>query len=173
MFVTLDKSSGYHETVNYQDYAISPGRFHWQTQNSAAPDTPMGKQYLGSPGNGWKYQLFIRAHRDAPYVACGPVTLKESAGARPMNMVWELTPLSARLSRQFSILRGSWIRMRAMASTTHSAWPSATSTSAFAHSGVFAIDSASFGHMHWPSIISSTSAGSGMGSPAPTSRLLS
>ncbi|MEO6518313.1 MAG: DUF3427 domain-containing protein [Pseudoxanthomonas sp.] len=107
MFVTLDKSSGYHETVNYHDYAISPSRFHWQTQNSAAPDTPMGKQYLGSPDNGWKFQLFTRTHRDAPYVACGPVTLKESTGSRPMNIVWELaTPLTARLFRDFSILRG-------------------------------------------------------------------
>src|SRR5690606_11770981 len=38
MFVTLDKSSGYHETVNYHDYAISPSLFHWQTQNSAGPE---------------------------------------------------------------------------------------------------------------------------------------
>ena len=108
MFVTLDKSSGYHETVNYHDYAISPSRFHWQTQNSAAPDTPVGKQYLSSPSNGWTFQLFVRANGDAPYVACGPVTLVESTGARPMNIIWELTtPLPARLFREFSILRGA------------------------------------------------------------------
>ena len=108
MFVTLDKSSGYHETVNYHDYAISPNRFHWQTQNSAAPDTPVGKQYLSSPSNGWTFQLFVRANRDAPYVACGPVTLVESSGARPMNIIWELTTaLPARLFREFSILRGA------------------------------------------------------------------
>ena len=108
MFVTLDKSSGYHETVNYHDYAISPSRFHWQTQNSAAPETPVGKQYLASPGNGWTFQLFVRTNRDAPYTACGPATLAESTGARPMNIIWELTtPLSARLFREFSILRGA------------------------------------------------------------------
>lgn len=108
MFVTLDKSSGYHETVNYHDYAMSPSRFHWQSQNSAAPETPIGQQYLGSPGNGWRFQLFVRANRSAPFIACGPVTLVESTGARPMNIVWQLeTPLPARRFREFSVLRGA------------------------------------------------------------------
>lgn len=108
MFVTLDKSSGYHETVNYHDYAISPSLFHWQTQNSAAPETPVGKQYLASPGNGWRFQLFVRASKKSPYVACGPATLVESTGARPMNITWELaTPLPARRFREFTILRGA------------------------------------------------------------------
>ena len=108
MFVTLDKSSGYHETVNYHDYAMSPSRFHWQSQNSAAPETPIGQQYLASPGNGWRFQLFVRANRNAPFIACGPVTLVESTGARPMNIVWQLeTPLPARRFREFSVLRGA------------------------------------------------------------------
>lgn len=107
MFVTLDKSSGYHETVNYHDYAISPDRFHWQTQNSAAPDTAAGKQYLRSPDNGWSFQLFVRSDSGTPFIACGPVSLIESSGARPMNIVWQLgTPLPARLFRDFSVLRG-------------------------------------------------------------------
>ena len=108
MFVTLDKSSGYHETVNYHDYAMSPSRFHWQSQNSAAPETPIGQQYLTSPGNGWSFQLFVRADRKSPFIACGPVTLVESNGARPMNIVWQLeTPLPARRFREFSVLRGA------------------------------------------------------------------
>ena len=108
MFVTLDKSSGYHETVNYHDYAMSPARFHWQSQNSAAPETPIGQQYLASPGNGWRFQLFVRVDRKSPFIACGPVTLLESTGARPMNIVWQLeTPLPARRFREFSVLRGA------------------------------------------------------------------
>ena len=108
MFVTLDKSSGYHETVNYHDYAMSPSRFHWQTQNSTAPETPIGQQYLASPGNGWSFQLFVRADRKSPLIACGPVTLIEAKGARPMNIVWQLqTPLPARRFREFSVLRGA------------------------------------------------------------------
>ncbi|RYG96689.1 MAG: DUF3427 domain-containing protein, partial [Alphaproteobacteria bacterium] len=108
MFVTLDKSSGYHETVNYHDYAISPARFHWQTQNSAGPSTPAGKQYTDSPGNGWVFQMFVRASRETPFIACGPVTLVSTTGARPMNIIWEFaTALPARLFREFSILRGA------------------------------------------------------------------
>ncbi len=108
LFVTLDKSSGFHETINFHDYAISPSRFHWQTQNSAGPDTPVGRQYLQSPGNGWSYQLFVRTRREAAFVACGPVSLLESSGTSPMNIVWQLgTPLPARLFREFSILRGA------------------------------------------------------------------
>lgn len=108
MFVTLDKSSGYHETVNYHDYAMSPSRFHWQSQNSAAPETPIGQQYLASPSNGWRFQLFVRADRKSPFIACGPVTLLESTGARPMNIVWQLeTALPARRFREFSVLRGA------------------------------------------------------------------
>lgn len=107
MFVTLDKSSGFHETISFRDYAISPSRFHWQSQNSASPATPIGKQYLASPGNGWKFQLFVRSNRDSAFVACGPVDLLESSGARPMNIIWQLgTPLPARLFREFSVLRG-------------------------------------------------------------------
>jgi hypothetical protein len=29
LFVTLDKSTGYHDRISYHDYAISPELFHW------------------------------------------------------------------------------------------------------------------------------------------------
>lgn len=108
LFVTLDKSSGYHATVSYHDYAMSSTRFHWQSQNSTAPETPIGQQYLASPGNGWRFQLFVRADRASPFIACGPVTLVESTGARPMNIVWQLqAPMPARRFREFSVLRAA------------------------------------------------------------------
>lgn len=108
LFVTLDKSSGFHETINFRDYAISPSRFHWQTQNSAGPATPIGKQYLGSPENGWTFQLFVRTNRETPFFACGPVSLLKASGSSPMDIIWQLgTPLPARLFREFNVLRGS------------------------------------------------------------------
>lgn len=107
LFVTLDKSSGFHETINFRDYAISPSRFHWQTQNSAGPTTPIGKQYLESPGNGWTFQLFVRSNRGSPFIACGPVTLLAASGSSPMDIIWQLgTPLPARLFSEFNVLRG-------------------------------------------------------------------
>ncbi len=107
LFVTLDKSEGYHDRIAYHDYAISADRFHWQTQNSAGPDTPSGRRYLESASNGWQFQLFVRARQGEPYRACGPVRLESAEGARPMNIVWTLdAALPSRLFREFSVLRG-------------------------------------------------------------------
>jgi superfamily II DNA or RNA helicase/HKD family nuclease len=106
-FVTLDKSSGYHEGISYHDYAISPSRFHWQSQNSAGSSTSAGKRYLESGENGWTFQLFVRTDPNSPYIACGPVRLVGAHGDKPMNIIWELEhPLTARLFQQFSVLRG-------------------------------------------------------------------
>jgi superfamily II DNA or RNA helicase/HKD family nuclease len=109
MFVTLDKRSGFHESIAYHDYALSPDLFHWQSQNSAAPTTRIGKQYLESIGeqpNGWQFQLFVRTDSDSAYLACGPVTLVESRGARPMNITWRFgVPLPAAAFSHFSVLR--------------------------------------------------------------------
>lgn len=108
LFVTLDKREGYHEQIAYHDYAISAERFHWQSQNSAGPETTVGRRYLESPGNGWCFQLFVRTAKKAPYRACGPVTLEQAQGAKPMNIHWRLqVPLPVHLFQEFSILRGA------------------------------------------------------------------
>jgi len=107
LFVTLDKSEGYHDGIAYQDYAVSTERFHWQTQNSAGPDTVSGRRYLESATNGWQFQLFVRLRKGDAYCACGRVFLESAEGDRPMSIVWRLQiPLPARLFRAFSILRG-------------------------------------------------------------------
>lgn len=106
LFVTLDKSEGYHDRIAYRDYAISTERFHWQSQNSAGADTPAGQRYLDSPGNGWKFQLFVRVRKAEPYRACGPVALESAEGNRPMSITWRLGfPLPAAIFRDFSVLR--------------------------------------------------------------------
>ncbi len=108
LFVTLDKSEGYHDRISYHDYAISAERFHWQSQNAAGPDTTSGRRYLESSKNGWQFQLFVRPRKGEAYRACGRVTLESAEGNRPMNIVWRLsTPLPARLFREFSVLRGA------------------------------------------------------------------
>jgi len=108
LFVTLDKSEGYHDRIAYRDHAISAERFHWQTQNSAGPDTPGGRRYLESPANGWQFQLFVRPRKGDAYRACGRVMRESAQGDRPMSIVWALeVPLPARLYREFSVLRGA------------------------------------------------------------------
>ncbi len=107
LFVTLDKSEGFDERVQFKDYAISPELFHWQTQNRAGPNNSSGRRYTESSVNGWKFQLFVREDRDAAYVALGPVQLVSHQGDRPISIVWRLdTPLTAELFRKFSVLRG-------------------------------------------------------------------
>lgn len=107
LFVTLDKSEGYHDRISYHDYAISAERFHWQTQNSAGPDTSSGRRYSESSTNGWQFQLFVRPRKGDVYRACGRVTLESAEGDRPMSIVWKLEiPLPVRLFREFSVLRG-------------------------------------------------------------------
>ncbi len=107
LFVTLDKSEGFHERIAYRDHAISAERFHWQTPNSAGPDTPGGRRYLDSLANGWRFQMFVRPRKGDPYRACGPVTQESCEGDRPMSITWRFeVPLTAALFREFSVLRG-------------------------------------------------------------------
>jgi hypothetical protein len=109
LFVTLDKSDGFHDSVSYHDYAISPTLFHWQTQNAAGPDTATGRRYIESRTNGWTFQLFVRTKQEAPYIACGPVAITSEddiTGDRPMSVRWTLgVPLPIALFREFSVLR--------------------------------------------------------------------
>jgi superfamily II DNA or RNA helicase/HKD family nuclease len=110
LFVTLDKSAGFHDRIAYHDYAVSPTRFHWQTQNSAGPHTPAGRRYIESAANGWQFQLFTRSRQGDPYRSCGPVYLADPAdvtGNQPMSITWTLrVPLPPRLFSEFSVLRG-------------------------------------------------------------------
>jgi hypothetical protein len=110
LFVTLDKSAGFHDGISYHDYAISPGRFHWQTQNTAGFHTPAGRRYVESATNSWTFRLFVRPRKGGPYRACGPVRLDDRAdvtGDRPLSITWTLeVPLPPKLFGEFNILRG-------------------------------------------------------------------
>lgn len=107
MFVTLDKKEGFHERVAYHDYAISPELFHWQSQNSAGPMTASGRRYVESPGNGWRFQLFVRETQAHPFIALGPAVLEgEPTGSKPMSMTLRLAnPIPLAFFRRFTVLR--------------------------------------------------------------------
>jgi superfamily II DNA or RNA helicase len=107
LFVTLDKSEGFEERVQFKDYAISPDLFHWQTQNRAGINNNSGRRYTESPTNGWTFQLFVREDRESAYVALGSVERVSHEGDRPISITWRLNrPLTAELFRKFSVLRG-------------------------------------------------------------------
>ena len=108
LFVTLDKSEGFHDRVKYRDYAISPELFAWETQNRANPGNRLGQRFTESPGNGWRFFLFVRETPDHEFAALGEVRLErwERCEKGPIPIVWRLNnPLSAALYRSFSILR--------------------------------------------------------------------
>ena len=94
---------------------LPPDPGAWQlwlhaSSTSATLDEPVhllaGHRYLHSPGNGWRFQLFVRSKKGAPYQACGPVTLERAEGSKPMTIYWRLErPLPVRLYQEFSVLR--------------------------------------------------------------------
>lgn len=90
-------------------------RAHGRTRNLLVAATGTGKTVVAAfdyrrscQQLGHRPRLLFVAHRKSPFIACGPVRLVESTGARPMNIVWQLeTPLPARRFRGFSVLRGA------------------------------------------------------------------
>jgi hypothetical protein len=108
LFVTLDKTEGFHAGVKYRDYAISHELFAWETQNQANPGNKMGRRFIESPGNGWRFFLFVREDLDHKYSALGEVRIErwEPCEQGPIPIVWHLVDsMSAQLYRQFSVLR--------------------------------------------------------------------
>jgi superfamily II DNA or RNA helicase/HKD family nuclease len=107
MFVTLDKREGFTERLQFHDYAISPERFHWQTQNRAGTNNATGRRYIDSASNGWSFQLFVRENQKSAYIALGPVELEQYEGDRPISIVWKLKcAMPIEIFRRFSVLRG-------------------------------------------------------------------
>jgi len=107
LFVTLDKSGrAFSPTTRYRDYAISPERFHWETQAAASVTRPSGQRYLASPANGWTFFLFVRTDPDAAFAFLGPVRYESHTGDRPIAITWRLdTPLPAVLFERYALLR--------------------------------------------------------------------
>jgi hypothetical protein len=115
LLVTLEKSEkDFSPTTLYQDYALSPTRFHWETQSAAHEATPAGRRYQGAaPGAADRVILLVRQRlTDArgvtePYVCLGPVFHESHSGARPMQVVWRLeTPMPASFFRAAKVAAG-------------------------------------------------------------------
>ena len=97
LFVTLEKSDkDYSPATRYADYPISPTLFHWESQNTASPDTPTGRRYTEQPASGTKVVLFVRERRKdgrgetLPYHCLGRARYRSHESERPMKILWEL-----------------------------------------------------------------------------------
>jgi superfamily II DNA or RNA helicase len=97
LFINLIKSEeNFSPTTMYDDYAINETLFHWQSQNSAGPETPKGISYIKHQEAKKIILLFVREkNKDEfgntiSYVFVGEGRLKEHYGAKPMSIKWEL-----------------------------------------------------------------------------------
>lgn len=98
LFIELIKSKeDYSPTTMYNDYAISETLFHWQSINSAGPNTKRGQSYLNHRKLGKRMLLFVRERSTDEhgltmgYVFIGEGFLKEHYGSKPINIIWELS----------------------------------------------------------------------------------
>ncbi|TAE18088.1 MAG: DUF3427 domain-containing protein, partial [Bacteroidetes bacterium] len=97
LFINLTKSEeNFSPTTMYDDYAISERLFHWQSQNSASPETEKGQSYIQQTENRKIVLLFVREKakdefgNTMGYVLIGEGNLKDYYGAKPMSITWEL-----------------------------------------------------------------------------------
>lgn len=99
LFVTLEKSEKhYTPTTLYDDYPISPTRFHWESQSTCHEDAPAGRRYVAArrDGTGGHVLLFVRQRRSddrgetMPYLCLGRAFYRGHRGGRPMGIEWEL-----------------------------------------------------------------------------------
>jgi superfamily II DNA or RNA helicase/PIN domain nuclease of toxin-antitoxin system len=98
LFVTLDKSDHkFNPTTMYLDYFISEQFFHWQSQNSTSPESPVGQSYINQTERKKVILLFVReATSDEngtrmAFVFCGPVHYVSHEGSKPMSITWRMS----------------------------------------------------------------------------------
>jgi len=97
LMVQLQKTDAqFSEATMYQDYAISESLFHWQTQNSTSPESPVGRRYTGQSDSDSDIALFARVNnsddygKGAPYTFLGLANFLQASGSKPMSITWEL-----------------------------------------------------------------------------------
>ena len=90
-FVTLDKSEkAFSPSTRYEDFAVSPTRFHWQSQSTTGESSPTGQRYVRQRDNGAQFLLFVRPKRGDPFLFLGPLQYVSHSGSRPMSIYWDL-----------------------------------------------------------------------------------
>lgn len=97
-FVTLRKTERhYSPTTMYQDYALSPTLFHWESQSTTTVRSLTGQRYLNHARQASTVHLFVRESKQPdgllgapPYLYAGPMRYVSHQGERPMRIVWRL-----------------------------------------------------------------------------------
>ena len=97
MLVTLEKDeASFTERTRYRDFAITPTKFHWQSQSRARQDRGDGLHIVNAKNGIGKMWLFVRrAQKDefkkaAPFVFMGSFLPTQIEGMRPMSITGDL-----------------------------------------------------------------------------------
>lgn len=97
LFCTINKSDKeYSAETMYEDYAIDPHTFHWQSQNTTRADSPAGRLYTEQATNGWRFLLFVRDAKSNsygftnPYFCLGFIDFIDAKGECPMTINWKM-----------------------------------------------------------------------------------
>ncbi|MGB7566188.1 MAG: DUF3427 domain-containing protein, partial [Prochlorococcaceae cyanobacterium] len=103
-FITLKKSERlFSPTTRYNDYAISPWEFHWESQSLTREASPTGQRYIHHQERGSRVMLFVREENKrggvalpfhclgfADYVSHVAEGFCAAVGERPMAIRWRL-----------------------------------------------------------------------------------
>lgn len=97
LFVTIQKSEKeYSRSTLYQDYAISPHLFHWESQNSTKAESKRGRRHTDHGTDGVTPLLFVRTSKKTdsgltmPYQFLGPVSYQSHESEQPMKIIWRM-----------------------------------------------------------------------------------
>ncbi|MFC4887872.1 DUF3427 domain-containing protein [Streptomyces beijiangensis] len=97
LLITLEKDDkDFSPTIRYKDYAMSPTRFHWESQNATAEDSPTGRRYREHVQLDSHVMLFVRRYKNTdiggsePWILLGPVRYDTHTGSKPMAIEWVL-----------------------------------------------------------------------------------
>ncbi|WP_289008924.1 DEAD/DEAH box helicase [uncultured Thermomonospora sp.] len=89
--VTIDKDEKeFSPTTMYNDRAVDPTLFHWESQSRTREDSETGQRYIHHVEWGTSVHLFLRKQKGDPYTYAGPMTYQDHEGERPMRIHWRL-----------------------------------------------------------------------------------
>lgn len=95
-FITLKKSERlFSPTTRYNDYAISPWEFHWESQSLTREASATGQRYLHHRERGSLVLLFVREENKRggvtlPFLCLGFADYVSHEGERPLAIRWRL-----------------------------------------------------------------------------------
>lgn len=100
--INLNKSEkDFSPSTMYDDYAVTPSLFHWQSQSNDKQGSPKIMRYVNHKITGNNISLFVREYKKngsytSPYVFLGNVDYVDHEGEMPVSFNWKLhTPIPA------------------------------------------------------------------------------